>query len=274
MKVKKLIFFVAGVFIASLVAGAALAGNGIPREYNGKRFMLNVIAFDNCPAGDFQDSNRHMIAVEADFTPEGCEGDLSCNQGGKPSEEIDKRNTIQLMPAADFNSIEVFDGNACDDREGALLYLPIPELSSICDDPTSADCVENFTDDDVLRYKVFVRLVGKYGNPKAGKVNTGIGVTSCANVEWIEEVLDGDDIIHNDIVCSTENVIEYRQKGKPKFDDVSKELLTLCLDTDYDEPDGICDQRFGLFDTALYEYFWQWNTQGKAHAQLVFVPIP
>jgi len=262
---RKIAIVIAGIFIVSLVSGAALAGSG-------KKFMLNVIAFDNCPAGDFDDSNRHMIAVKANFIFDDGSGnqELSNNPGGKPSGSIDKYNTIQLMEVDNFNNIEVFDGNACDDREGALLGLPKPELSSICNDPTSEDCVENFTNDDVLRYKVFVRLVGKYGNPQAGKVNTGIGVTSCANVEWT----DDSDNTYNDIVCSTENVIEYRQKGKPRVLDVSKELLTLCIDTDYDEPDGICDQRYGLFDPALYEYFWQWNTQGKAHAQLIFVPIP
>jgi hypothetical protein len=58
-----------------------------------------------------------------------------------------------------------------------------------------------------------------------------------------------------------------------KFDNVSRELLTICLDTT--EPsDGKCDVRYALFDPALYNHFWQWNTVGKAHAQLVFIPKP
>jgi hypothetical protein len=56
-----------------------------------------------------------------------------------------------------------------------------------------------------------------------------------------------------------------------QFDDVSKELLTVCLDT---SGDGKCDIRYPLFASQLKDYFWQWNTSGKAHAQLVFVPIP
>ncbi|MGE5838540.1 MAG: hypothetical protein ACM34H_01300, partial [Deltaproteobacteria bacterium] len=76
------------------------------------------------------------------------------------------------------------------------------------------------------------------------------------------------------IVCSTENVVKVRSTGKGamSFDDVSKELLTVCLDTTL-PADGICDIRYALFDPELENYFWQWNTQGKAHAQLMFIPI-
>ncbi len=38
--------------------------------------------------------------------------------------------------------------------------------------------------------------------------------------------------------------------------------------------DGKCDVRYPLFATQLHDYFWQWNTQGKAHAQLVFIQVP
>jgi hypothetical protein len=50
--------------------------------------------------------------------------------------------------------------------------------------------------------------------------------------------------------------------------------LTICLDT-FDDLnfDGNCDVRLGIFDPALEDYFWQWNTKGKAHAQLVFIPV-
>jgi len=67
-----------------------------------------------------------------------------------------------------------------------------------------------------------------------------------------------------------------RQKGKnsaPKFQNVSRELLTVCADTD--EPaDGVCDVRIPLFSSTYYGYWWDWGTNGKAHAQLVFVQSP
>jgi hypothetical protein len=63
-----------------------------------------------------------------------------------------------------------------------------------------------------------------------------------------------------------------RGNGKfAKFENVTKQLLTLCLDTD---GDTVCDSRYPLFAPELEDYFWQWNTSGKAHAQLVFIPIP
>ena len=63
-----------------------------------------------------------------------------------------------------------------------------------------------------------------------------------------------------------------RAKGKvAKFENVTRQLLTLCLDTD---GDTVCDARYPLFADELEDYFWQWNTKGKAHAQLVFIPIP
>ena len=91
---KKILFSVlAGGLMLSLAYGTALAGegNGLPP---GQRFMLNVIAFDadNCPAGDFTGSNRHMIAVEADFNA----GDLGATQAGTDKNAMVKQNTIKL----------------------------------------------------------------------------------------------------------------------------------------------------------------------------------
>lgn len=232
---------VSGVLIGA-VSSTALAGNGnnLPP---GPHYELQVIAYDNCPAGDFADSNRHQIAVKADYQV--VSGDLSSNQGGTSKQDIIKQNTIKLSssPSGDF---QVLDGNACRDRnDGAELLLP---------------------EDVSGKYKVYVRLVGGQG--------TGIGVTSCA------EELTGTDFDGNgttdEILCSTENVVEFRGSGKGgaglKFTDYTKELLTVCLDT-YDDGnfDGECDVRVSLFDPSLEYYFWQWNTQGRAHAQLVFV---
>ncbi len=116
-------------------------------------------------------------------------------------------------------------------------------------------------------YKVYVRLVG---NP-----DTKIGVTTCADEATVD--IDGDGILNDEIVCSTESVVKVRMKGKNNrmFENVTRQLLTLCLDTFVDgNLDGTCDIRYSLFDPALEDYFWQWNTSGKAHAQLVFIPLP
>jgi hypothetical protein len=219
----------------STTASAGVKGNGLPP---GPRYVLQIIAYENCPAGDFTGSNRHQISVKASFP---VNGDLSSNQGGKKASDLIRQNTIGLAPSPD-GSIQVMDGNACrGGKDGAEVLLPI---------------------DVSATYTVYVRLVG---GP-----NTGIGATTCAE-QWVDDNLDGlvdEDEIY--ILCSTEQVIEMRQKGKGglKFVDRTDELLTVYADVN---GDGMLE-RVPLFDASLENYFWQWNTKGRAHAQLVFMP--
>jgi hypothetical protein len=260
-----------------LSADRAIAGNGngLPP---GPRFMLNVIAYDadHCPSGDFTGSNRHMIAVQADFTPDGS-GDLTTTQAGKDKNLIIRNNTIKLTKGSD---IQVLDGNACS-KGGAELMLPADPYRCDADGDGAVD--EQAVDDPACidqdlsfqEYRVLVRLVGR--------LDTAIGVTTCAS-ENTQDLdgdgvadgidVDGDGVVGDTVMCSTENVVKIRSRGS-RFEDVTRELLTLCLDTlDDGNLDGACDFRYGIFDPALIDAFWQWNTQGKAHAQLVFVPIP
>ncbi len=250
----------------TLIYSIALAGENGNKLPPGPRYMLNVIAFDkdNCPAGDFTGSNRHMIAVQADFgVIDPVNGTTSTQAGKKYLTEFISTNTILLTPTpADLgNTFQVIDGNACSqDQGGAEFMLPLNpylcgEEGTIENDPNCINEDLNFQE-----YKVYVRLVGKIG--------TKIGVTTCA-VDDMGTTDKTDDII----ICSTENVIRVRGSGKGsmQFSDVTKQLLTICLNTD-DDPQ--CDIRYALFDPEFYNYFWQWNTFGKAHAQLVFWPIP
>jgi hypothetical protein len=62
-----------------------------------------------------------------------------------------------------------------------------------------------------------------------------------------------------------------RGSGKSSFSNVSKELLTLCLDTD---GDGVCDTRSSLFSDDRASYFWSYDNAGLRLAQLRFYPIP
>ncbi|MEJ2132919.1 MAG: hypothetical protein P8Y95_15160, partial [Gammaproteobacteria bacterium] len=195
-------------FISAVVATACLwsvafdshAGNGLPSGSRNGAFNLQVIAFGpgTCPAGEFTDSNRRMIAVQADFGDTDFENGTTSNQGGTLASDVLKTNTIGLAPGPDF---QVIDGNACEKRghDGAELMLPEGIYGT---------------------YKVFVRMVGK--------PDTGIGVTTCGTAD-VENTPDDptDDVI----ACSTENVVELRDtgKGKVKFKDYTEELLTVCL---------------------------------------------
>ncbi len=53
---------------------------------------------------------------------------------------------------------------------------------------------------------------------------------------------------------------------------MSAELLTVCVDT-IDDDITICDDRIGLFDSAGEDYWWNWDTEGRPHVQLVFFPV-
>jgi hypothetical protein len=249
MNFRKFLHVLAGLSITTFTAGTAIAvqGNGLPDGPKNGKYQVQVIAFDNCPAGDFMDSERRMIAVEANFP---ADGDLNSNQSGKLASDLVKNNTIELAPSMD-DKFHVVDGNACGrGKSSAKLELPI--------------CYENCDTYDLdnpefMEYKVFVRLVGGQ--------NTGIGATSCATQVVYDDVTDTEVEM---IVCSAESVVELRTRGansKPVFTDYSRELLTMVVDF------GNGPERVGLFDPRLLDYFWQWNTQGRAHAQLVFIPV-
>src|SRR5262245_33444264 len=202
------------VLLLATATAPAGQGNGLPP---GARFMLNVIAFDagHCPAGDFTDSSRHMIAVQADFTPDGS-GNLGTTQAGISKDLLIRSNTIGLTQGPDFH---VVDGNACS-KGGAEMVLPTDPF--VCDTDGDGRVDANLVNDPSCigedltfqEYRVFVRLVGKPG--------TGIGVTSCATENSID--LNGDGVVDDTVLCSTENVVRVRSKTA-KFEDVTRQLL-------------------------------------------------
>jgi hypothetical protein len=59
-------------------------------------------------------------------------------------------------------------------------------------------------------------------------------------------------------------------KTQNRWENVSAQLLTVCVNTD-DDPE--CDDRVGLFDPAGEDYWWNVDTQGRPHVQLVFFPV-
>src|SRR5262245_43874991 len=237
------VIVVMGFVVVALLAQPALAqtkGNGLPL---GQKLLYNleVIAYDgdHCPAGDFEGSNTHRIAVRANFS------DLDKVKGADPANLI-RQNDIMLAPApAEDPSFRVLSGNACLNGT-AKFQLPTNPCSVDLSTPCSLD-----TDPTFQNYQVVARLVGKPGS--------GVKVTTCAT-----------DTETNQIVCSTESWVSVRasKNGPPKFTNVSKQLLTMCVDT---TADFVCDMRIALFAPQLQDYFWNWDTTGKPHAQLFFV---
>ena len=132
-----------------------------------------------------------------------------------------------------IGDFQVLDGN-CTDGPSAF-QLPDP-------DPDN---------DGTTAYSVYARALGK---PGGSAVATTCQTDPATNEEW----------------CSTENVVLVRDTGKSSFQNVSKELLSLCLDTD---GDLICDTRTFLFDDSTKDYFWSYDNNGLKLAQLRFYPI-
>ena len=130
---------------------------------------------------------------------------------------------------------QVLDGNCTDGP--AAFQLPDPDADN----------------DGITAYSVYARALGK---PGGSAVATSC-VTDAAGDTW----------------CSTENVVLLRDKGKSTFTNVSKELLTICIDTTV-PADGTCDVREFLFDNDLNSYFWEYDNKGLKLAQLRFYEIP
>ena len=81
-------------------------------------------------------------------------------------------------------------------------------------------------------------------------------------------------IVDAEEVCSTESYVLVRGTGKPQVENVSKELLTVCLDLDQIVEENPCDVREFLFDDALAEYLWNVDNQGLRNAEVRFIEIP
>lgn len=145
---------------------------------------------------------------------------------------LDKTNKIMLAPGTDF---QVTDGNACD-KGGAGFTLPA---------------------DVSTAWEVYARALGKPGGSAT--------MTTCAAGAGPDGLLHTAD---DEIVCSTENVLLVRNTGKSTFKNVTNELTTIYVDTD---GDGV-SERYNLFSSAFYDYFWDYDNQGLRLAQLRFYP--
>lgn len=128
---------------------------------------------------------------------------------------------------------QVIDGNGTDGTASFQLPDPDPDNNGI------------------TAYSVYARALGKPG----GSAVATTCFTDALDQTW----------------CSTENVVLVRDKGKSTFDNVTKELLTVCVDWD---SNGSCDQRVFLFDNAAYDFYWNYDNDGLRHAQLRFYEIP
>lgn len=254
------------------LATASWAVKPVPKEvgHGGKNmpyYGLEIIAFDNCPAGDFKNSNRRMIAVQADFADD---------PAGKQVDTFTRVNDIKLAAGSEFG---VIDGNACDDG-AAVTFETVPGICSSGTCQSGLDLARSCTTNEdcgpSMEYSVFVRMVGKPGGEidvKTCATDPDIGVCDGTTNMCTAGAIGASCLTSEEcdiVVCSTKNVVKLRTVGgknnRPKFRDYTDKLLTICLDAN-------CDTRVPLFSPEYEDYFWNWNTQGRPHAQLRFYPL-
>jgi hypothetical protein len=127
----------------------------------------------------------------------------------------------------------VIDRNGTD-SDGAKFQLPNP-------DPDG---------DGVTVYSVWARALGTPGGSSV--------LTTCATLKTTGEV-----------VCSTENLVSVRSKGKSSFTNVSRELLYIYADIDADGQNELIP----LFDSRMEDYYWNYDNYGLKLLQLRFYDI-
>jgi hypothetical protein len=198
---------------------------------SGSHYNLNIIGVENPKKADMTSSNRHTIFVPLNNNVSGTK--IWLCESGSPA-----------CPQVPANDYQVLDGNGTDSN-GARFALPDPDNGTPCE-----------INDCTTAYSVYVRGLGQPGGSAE--------MTSCRT--------DRVDTVNTDTFeCSTESAIVDAHDNDNKFTNVSRELLTLCVDLDNN---GSCDRREYLFAIDGEDYWWDYFNTGLRLAQLRFYPQP
>jgi hypothetical protein len=214
-------------------------------------FQLNLIGTtqDDKLSND-ETNNGHRIFIPMDsnkptkiYLKEGTEFAVI------DSDATDGRGEFQLPPP---NSV-------CVDENGVPLADQSDEAKATCENLETA-------------YGVYARVLGK---PTSGDFQ----ITTCAEGETYVDLNNNGSIEADEEICSLETVElgnANGKKGGAKFTNVSKELLTLCIDVadEFGEFDDVCDIRVDIFDDRLHDYFWKVINDNKRLVQLRFIDTP
>lgn len=191
---------------------------------NGAHYNLNIIGVENPKSSTLTGTDRHTI-----FVALGAKSTVTSNI---------------YLTQGDF---QVCDGNAFDAAydcsgnqikgQGAVFQLP-------CNTNVPADitCVAGTVS---ASYEVWARALGKPGGSTT--------INTCAT-----------DPTTSEVVCSTENVMLVRGKGKQTFTDVTNQLTSIVVSFD----GGLTYQRVALFAGGLQDFFWQYANSGLRLLQL------
>lgn len=206
--------------------------------------VLGLVAYAGNGAPSGPHYNLNLIGVD---NPKNA--NIGCGEGHRIFMGLGKNGTsttrIYLTEAPDATTFDVID---CDGTDGSAAFMlpdPDPEDGSNC-----------------TLYSVYIRALG---TPKGHAV-----MTTCAT-----------DPLTNEEVCSVETIqLQHTKGASPKFVNVSKELLTMCVYvcTELDPISGECIawewKRVYLFDEELQDYLWKIDNDGLKLAQLRFYLEP
>jgi hypothetical protein len=195
----------------------------------GAHYNLNIIGVENPKTSPLTGSDRHTIFVA-----------------------LGSKSTVTSNIYLTQGDFQVCDGNAFDAAyncagsqikgQGAVFQLP-------CNTNVPADitCVAGTVS---ASYEVWARALGKQGGSAT--------ITTCAT-----------DPTTTEVVCSTENVVLVRGKGKQTFTDVTNQLTSIVVSFD----GGLTYQRVALFAGGLQDFFWQYANSGLRLLQLRFYSL-
>ena len=169
--------------------------------------------------------------------------DMTGNNGHRIFVSLWGKSKINLIEGDDF---KVLDANGTDGS--ASFQLPNP-------DPDG---------DKMTSYSIWIRALGKPG----GKAT----ITTCADADLT------DDGYYE--VCSADYLEVERKNGKPRFENVTRTLLTIYVEEDitFTNDDGedvtIPAGRYTIFDPIFEDYFWDYDNNGLKLLQMRFYEVP
>jgi hypothetical protein len=251
---------------AALVATAATpalaqgGGNGAP---SGTHYNLNIIGVQNPKSASLTSSYRHTIFVN-----------LGRDNTVRTNIYLEPRAEFKVCDGNGFDQAYGCDGTLLTSKVGAVFALPCNENLSTTWDHDKNPATPEIPLDAVLAceqedfpasYQVWARALGKVGGSAR--------MTTCATETTFDA--NGSGTI-GDEVCSLENVVLTRTKGKSTFRDVTDELTSLvaCFDVNADPTiEDIDCFRYALFRDEFVDWLWAYENTGLKLAQLRFYRI-
>ena len=277
MKMKKLIFFVAGVFIASLITVPAIAGKGNNGLY-GKHWQFNIIGHPakngNSIGGDNSNGRTIMVPLK---NVNGNTPELICPEDGsnfandtEPTVSDPSTNTfvnmepdrarIYFEPSGDPNTFEIVDRDAIDDNEARIIIPSYAGDNPLYDSAACAECTNQRCEDifceqyqEIIAVDVWVRALGKPG--------------TCMNINgWAYDEFQN-------LYFWSGRIELARKAGKSTWEPVSDIFSVWWCDNTTTETCADTEIELSVFNSVFAEYFWDVLNDGSRNVQVRLYPV-